>query len=230
MALQESSSRTQDFSRGLEYSQQTENQRRGLQLVDIRSFDVREDTCTCDHSILLRHMDDVVGTGPDAHLLSDFERMKTSVYLTDVVVLRHEGDTVNFSGLEITKTSRCFEVKNSTELVESLLNLTGLENSKPTANPDRRSTVMELASATPLDGHEYTNFRTAVGKLIFMAPWRPDMQFAVQQLSTHVLNPTTESKRAVKQLTRYLKGTQHTCLRVEPRGIVQKRFSGNRWS
>ena len=80
---------------------------------------------------------------------------------------------------------------------------------------------MELASATPLDGQEYSNFRAAVGKLIFTAPWRPDMQFAIQQLSTKVLNPTTESKRAVKQLTRYLKGTQHTCLRLEPRETVQ---------
>ena len=62
----------------------------------------------------------------------------------------------------------------------------------------------------------------AVGKLIFMAPWRPDMHFAIQQLSTQVLNPTTESKRAVKQLIRYLEGTQHTCLRLEPRGMVQK--------
>ena len=53
---------------------------------------------------------------------------------------------------------------------------------------------MELASATPLDGHDYSNFRTAVGKLIFMAPWRPDMQFAIQQLSTQVLNPTTEEQ------------------------------------
>ena len=59
---------------------------------------------------------------------------------------------------------------------------------------------MELASATPLDGREYSNFRTAVGKLITMAPWRPDMQFPIQQLSTQVLNPTTESRRAVKQL------------------------------
>ena len=67
-------------------------------------------------------------------------------------------------------------MKNSTDLLESLLNLYGLENSKPTANPGRRSTVMELASATPLDGHDYSNFRTAVGKLIFMANWRPDMQ------------------------------------------------------
>ena len=138
-----------------------------------------------------------------------------------MVVLRHEGGTFNFSGLEITKTRKGFEVKNSTDLVESLLNLYRLENSKPTANPGRRSTVMELASGTPPDGHDFYNFRTAVGKLIFMAPWRPDMQFAIHQLSTQVLNPTTESKRAVKQLMRYLKGTQHTCLRLEPREMVQ---------
>ena len=113
-------------------------------------------------------------------------------------------------------------MKTSTDLVESILNLYGLENSKLTANLGRRSPVMELASATPLDGHDYCNFRTAVGKLIFMAPWRPDMQFAIQQPSTQVLNPTTESKRAVKQLIRYLKGTQHTCLGLEPRETVQK--------
>ena len=54
-----------------------------------------------------------------------------------------------------------------------------------------------------------------------MPPWRPDMQFAIQQLSTRVLNPTTESKRAVKQSIRCLKGTQHTGLRLEPRQMVQ---------
>ena len=68
-------------------------------------------------------------------------------------------------------------MKNNTDLVESLVILYGFEKSKPTANPGRRSTVMELASATPLDGYDYSNFPTAVRKLIFMAPWRPDMQF-----------------------------------------------------
>ena len=62
---------------------------------------------------------------------------------------------MNFLGLEITKTRKGFEVKNSTDLVESLLKLYGLQNSKPTVNPGRRSTVMELASATPPDGHDY---------------------------------------------------------------------------
>ena len=143
------------------------------QLISDPSTYVKKRAQRSDDSILLRHVDDVVGTGPEEHLMSDFEHMKAS--------------------------RKGFEVKNSADLVQSLLNLYGLENSKPTVNPGRRSTVMELASATPLDGHDYSNFRTAVGKLIFMAPWRPDMQFAIQQLSTQVLNPTTESKRAAKQ-------------------------------
>ena len=150
------------------------------QLISDPSTCVKKRAHLSSDSILLRHIDDVVGTGPEEHLTSDFERVTTSLYLTDVVVLRHEGDTVNFVGLEIIKTSKGFEGKNSTDPVESLLNLCALENSKPTANPGRRSTVMELASATPLDGHDYSNFRTAVGKLIFMPPWRQDMQFAIQ--------------------------------------------------
>ena len=72
-------------------------------------------------------MDDVVGTGPEEHLMIDFEHMKTSLYLLDVVVLRHEGDTINYLGLKITKTRKVYEVKNSTDLVESLLNLYELQ-------------------------------------------------------------------------------------------------------
>ena len=90
------------------------------QLISDPSTYVKKRAQQSDDSILLRHMEYVVGTGPDEHFVSDFEHMKTSLYLTDVVVLRHEGDTVNFCGLEITKTSKGFEVKNSTDLVESL--------------------------------------------------------------------------------------------------------------
>ena len=63
--------------------------------------------------------------------------------------------------------------------------------------------MKELASAIPSQGHDHSTPRTAVGKLMFMAPWRPVMQFAIQQLSTQVRAPTTESRRAVKQLLPY---------------------------
>ena len=46
MAQQESFSGTQDLSSGLVYSQHTENHRHEQQPVDIRSFDVCEETCT----------------------------------------------------------------------------------------------------------------------------------------------------------------------------------------
>ena len=136
------------------HSTQKINEMRYKQLISDPSAYVKKRAQRHDNSILVRHMDDVVVTGPCEHLMSDFEHMKISLFFTDVVVLRHEGDTINFSGLEITKTSSGFEVKNRKDLVESLLNLYGLENSNPTANPGRRSTVMELASATPLDGHD----------------------------------------------------------------------------
>ena len=68
------------------------------QLISDPSTNVKKRAQRSEHSILLRNIDDVVGTGPDEQLMSDFEHMKTSLCLTDVVVLRHEGDIVNFLG------------------------------------------------------------------------------------------------------------------------------------
>ena len=76
------------------------------------------------------------------------------------MVFRHEGDTVNLLGLEITETSKGFEVKNSTEHVESLPNLYGLENSKTTVigwsrvsqrgvlNPRKRASAQKAVGTT----------------------------------------------------------------------------------
>ena len=53
------------------------------QLISDPSTYVKKRAQRSGDSILLRHMDDVVGTGPHEHLMSDFEHMKTSLYLTD---------------------------------------------------------------------------------------------------------------------------------------------------
>ena len=56
---------------------------------------------------------------------------------------------MNFWGLEISKTGRGFEERNSTSLADSLLSLSALENSKLPATPEWLSAAMELAFATP---------------------------------------------------------------------------------
>ena len=66
------------------------------QLISDPSTNVKKRTQRSDDSILLRHTDDVVGKGQDEHFMSDLEHVKTSLYWTDEVVFRNEGDTVNF--------------------------------------------------------------------------------------------------------------------------------------
>ena len=104
--------------------------------------------------------------------------------------LMTDGDSVTIDNLRDSANGTFVTLDDCLPLTKTV----HTSRSKATANPGQRSTV--IASAIPLDGHEYSNFRTAVGKLIFMAPWRPDMQFAIQQLSTQVLNPTTEQARS----------------------------------
>ena len=67
---------TAKWVRGQGYSQHTENQRHELQpLISDPSTYVKKRAQRSDDSILLRHTDDVVGTGPEEHLMSDFEHM-----------------------------------------------------------------------------------------------------------------------------------------------------------
>ena len=80
---------------------------RSKQLISDLSTCVKERAQRSDDSIFLRHME---GTAPEEHVRSNYKHVKTNLYLTDVVVLRHEGDTVNFWGVW------------NTDLVQSFLN------------------------------------------------------------------------------------------------------------
>ena len=65
---------TAKWVRDLAYAQHTENERHELQPVGVSdpSTYAKKRAQRSDDSILLRHMDDVVGTGPDEQLMSDF--------------------------------------------------------------------------------------------------------------------------------------------------------------
>ena len=121
-------------------------------------------------------------------------------------------------------TSRGFEVKNSTVLMESLSNLYRLESSKPTANSKQKLNIdVELATAIPLDGHDYSNFRTAVGKLTFMATWGPDMQIR-HSTTIHTSRQSHNRKQARSETIATItpQSTRNTGLRLEKHNSIQK--------
>ena len=175
-------------------------------IKDMSDNELISDPSTClknraqrsEDSILLRHRDDVVRTGPEERFMSDFEHMKTSLYLTDVV-LRHEGDTVNFFGLEITKTSKGFEVKNSADFVESFF-----ESLRVGKTRDRRPV---LAGVGRWWGSRRELLWVVVSTPTFAQPSENSSSWRLGDQTCHLpsnnypqkssLNPTTESKRTV---------------------------------
>ena len=62
------------------HSTQKINDMNYSQLISDPSAYVKKRAQRSDDSILLRHIDDVVGTGPEEHFMSDFEHMKTSLF------------------------------------------------------------------------------------------------------------------------------------------------------
>ena len=59
-------------------------------------------------------------------------------------------------------------------------------------------------------------YRTAVGQLLWATPVRPDISFAVKELSRSLQAPTRQDEQQLKQVLRYLKGTLHFSTSLQP--------------
>ena len=119
---------------------------------------------------------------------------------------------------------------SSAELVEFLLNLYGLGNSTSHANPGRRSTMMELASATPLDGHDYSNFRTAVGKTHLRGTM--EARHAIRHTTTTHTSPQLHNRKQAHNETIDTVSQRHAqhLSSSRTRHDVQKRYDCTCWS
>ena len=69
----------------------------------------------------------------------------------------------------------------------------------------------------PLDQARHKLCRTAVRKLLWATPVRPDISFAVKELSRSLQAPTQQDEKHLKHLLRYLKGTLHFATSLQPR-------------
>ena len=84
----------------------------------------------------------------------------------------------------------------------------GLGDSHPVSTP----LVKRLSSADrgqPLSKSEHEIYRAIVGSLLYLACWtRPDISFAVSELSRFVSDPGVTHMQAAKRVLRYLNGTR----------------------
>jgi hypothetical protein len=102
---------------------------------------------------------------------------------------------------------------NQTEYVRELLERFKLTNCLPVSTPMVQR-LSALNSGEKLSAEEQVLYRNMVGSLLYLACWsRPDISFAVSELSRFVSSPGQNHMQAVKHLLRYLKGTSELGLR-----------------
>jgi hypothetical protein len=118
----------------------------------------------------------------------------------------HSGDL--YLGMSFTSHENGDVDIHQESSIDSLLTLLGLEDCAPVSTPavpNRRLIRTTVQDETVKD----FPYRSAVGILLWLARCsRPDIFFAVNQLSAHVSCFSTEHVKALKHCARYLKGTR----------------------
>ncbi|KAG7599434.1 Integrase catalytic core [Arabidopsis suecica] len=152
--------------------------------------------------VVLVYVDDIIITGSNkegiAHLKSS---LHSSFDIKDLGALKY------FLGIEVYRSEEGLFLSQRKYTLD-LLKLTGKLASKPAKTP------LEAGYKVPREGEKddtlYKDpgqYRRLVGKLIYLTYTRPDICFAVNQVSQHMKSPTVYHWSMVEHILRYLKGS-----------------------
>lgn len=116
--------------------------------------------------------------------------------------------------MRIRQLDDAIEIDQST-YVRKMLDRFGMSDSKPVKTPSDTSEKLSMQTVTPDDSLVgKVPFQEAVGSLLYLTQsTRPDIAFAVNDVSRFNHNHGQAQWRAVKRIFRYLKGTTDAKLR-----------------
>ena len=158
-------------------------------------------TTTAGIVLLLIYVDDMVITGSDHVSIQHLKRqLQASFHMKDL------GNLNYFLGLEVNSHPKGLFLHQH-KYTDDLISLAGLQSAAPLDTP------LEVNAKYLCDeGDILPNpllYRLLVGSLNYLTITRPDISFAVQQVSQFMHTPRHLHLAAVRRIIRYLKGTSH---------------------
>ncbi len=151
-------------------------------------------------------MDDLQIIGPDKQAIN---RVKTALSKRSQV--QDLGPVAYYLGLEITRDreARTLHVGQQT-YIDKILEEFGSTSLKSSQAPFTLDTSLEMAPEGHVASPELrVKYQFAVGSLMYlMLGTRPDLAFAVSQVSRYSANPTDAHWTAVQKIFRYIKHTK----------------------
>ena len=164
---------------------------------------------------VLAYVDDLLIVG-DAKLKKEFIEALSKELLVKITGELRPNTEHSFLGRKLRHNGDSIDILMPQKYIEDLLELYSM-NKANSVNTTGSSSLKRIEDAdVALDAKAHSLFRTAVGKLLWLAFVRPDCSYAVKELSRDVKGPTIESLAKLKHLLRYFAGTKGYVLRIKP--------------
>ena len=149
--------------------------------------------------LLLLYVDDMIITGDD---LSGIQELKD--FLSQQFEMKDLGHLSYFFGLEIIHSTDELYLTQA-KYASELLSLARLTNSKTVDTPAELNAHLTPSGGKPLSNPSL--YKRLVGSLVYLTVTRPDISYAVHQVSQYLSAPRSTHYATVLCIIRYLKGT-----------------------
>ncbi|KAK4410398.1 Retrovirus-related Pol polyprotein from transposon RE2 [Sesamum angolense] len=166
----------------------------GLYIIDSSSFDSSVIEC---HSI-------PVDIPNSLHCSSIDDLVAVKTYLDDLFTIKDLGHAKYFLGLELARSSHGTYVTQH-KYLQDIVHDCHLQDAKAAATPLPPGLKLDTDSGALLESPD--RYRRLIGRLLYLGFSRPDISFAVQQLSQYIQHPRQPHWDAALYLVRYLKGS-----------------------
>ncbi|KAJ9551410.1 hypothetical protein OSB04_015455 [Centaurea solstitialis] len=165
-------------------------------LADYSLFTLHKDSISV---FVLVYVDDIIITGND-----DNEISKVKKFLEKSFSIKDLGPLKYFLGIEVSRSSRGIFLCQRKYILD-ILKDTGMTGARVASFPMEQHLHLKPNDGTPLP--DPTRFRRLIGRLLYLSVTRPDIQYAVNNLSQFMQSPHTAHLDAAHRVLRYLKGT-----------------------
>ena len=167
---------------------------------------------------MLCYVDDLLIFGDKKTTEFLFSELQKQLCLRSEGVLE-PGTSISFLGRCTTRREDSIEMSMPTSYIDKMLEQLDMLKCRHAATPGTDSLRKLIDSEELLSPEDHRLYRRIVGQLLWLSSIRPDIQFAVKELSRGLTSPTEDHRTKMKTLLRYLAGTKPMVLTLRPKII-----------
>ena len=164
---------------------------------------------------IMVYVDDLLVLGDKTAVDSTFEAIQKQVLLKHIGYLE-PGKPQQFLGRNIDHFGNYCNLGLKDSYMDNMIEESGMNNCNSVNTPGIAHYKPTIEDAALLDHEQHKRYRRIVGKLQWLAYTRPDIAYSTKELARDLTAPTEVSHKRVKHLLRYLHGTKHYKLTIEP--------------